>query len=225
MLSIELHSYQLQTQALSKAKIKFLFKNDHKKKRMEISSQLKFLRWSRKHEQDKTTKKEKHDLVKAKSNFLRKLMSKSFNKAVLTANFLPASIDLLFTCTPPLAVKRADFISSSMFGPIFSVTVSLAREISVCSSSGECTPMPLTSKMTSPAFSRPCLSIIPPEMILATISWLYSSSSTVSPRGSLGIFRMPTIFIVSPTGIVFPFASRSSFFVLWSVTSGFLSFL
>uniref|UniRef100_A0A1A9WAJ7 Uncharacterized protein n=1 Tax=Glossina brevipalpis TaxID=37001 RepID=A0A1A9WAJ7_9MUSC len=105
---------------------------------------------------------------------------------LLTVNFLPGSIfDTPFCFTWPL-VKRPERISSSTFGPIFSVRFSLARDTSIFNSSG---------------CNNPCLSITPPANIRATTNCLCSSNSTVRPNGCFGMRRKPTILIVS-TGIV-----------------------
>lgn len=108
-------------------------------------------------------------------------------------------------------ISRPDFISSSTLGPIFNVTDSFANKIWSCSCSGDETGTPFTSNITSPACNRAWRSIMPPANIRATTNWLCSSTSTVSPSGSFGLRRKPTIRIVSAPTIMLSVISRNSF--------------
>lgn len=138
-------------------------------------------------------------------------MNAKIAQTQLTVNFLPVSkLRPFFTC-PPDMISRPDFISSSTLGPIFSVTDSLANRIWSCNCSGDDTGTPFTSNITSPGCNRAWRSIMPPANMRATTNWLCSSISTVSPSGSLGFRRKPTMRIVSAPGIMLSVISRNSF--------------
>lgn len=114
ILSIQLHV------ELKKKKSKRRERKEIAKKTMENFESIEILRRSK-----------AEIKVGESKNHLRLRKFKKSKESKLTASFLPASCVLFFTCAPPVAVKRDDFISSSTFGPIFNVTDSLARDISI----------------------------------------------------------------------------------------------
>lgn len=78
--------------------------------------------------------------------------------------------------------------SDEIPGATFNVTFPFESCMACCNSSGVCTSFPLTSKITSPAFSDPVFAAVLPSKIRATIKFPDSSTWTVNPCNKNAIF-------------------------------------